>query len=192
MKKLTQSDRKVLQNFATSVIRSPDTEAKVNEFYELVVAAIKPEILKVYPLADMRVLEKYDCATRDYCINRKYTYNSGYDFKFRDSDVRAPLVPSNRGCFTLTYEWSKETATLVDLYNLNLTLHEKAIEKIASDYYTLIHASRTFDEVVAIWPAAERLRGQLVGVKANLPALSNEFIDRVRAHNAGGDDAISS
>lgn len=66
----------------------------------------------------------------------------------------------------------------------------KAVTTKRSDYYTLVERARYFDEVVEVWPEAERVRTRC-NAAAIVVALDENVIERIRHDVAARAELVS-
>lgn len=187
-KALNKNDREALLNFASGNIACPTEEAAMNAAYDLAKPLLLTTVHTRFPPNDMAVLERYGAARRDDCVRFGGSYDTESTFYFRKGDTDVPLVPRQSGCSQLYYEWNKEARAALNAYVLARQAFEKARKSKLEDYRRLIVGSRTFNDVVAVWPAAEALRAKLIPKTPQqraLAVLSEEAIARIKADNAG-------
>lgn len=189
-KTLNKADREELMAFASANISCPDEKAALEAAY----SAAKPLVLATihtrFPPSDMAILERYGAARRDDCIRFGGSYDTDSTFYFNSGDPDVPLVPRQSGCGQLYYEWSREARDSLNAYVLARQKHEKARRSKIEDYRRLVVGSRMFNDIVAVWPAAEALRPKLIPKTKEqraLAVLSEEAIARIRADNAGAE-----
>ena len=125
MNRLSKSFRESLCNFAQRSIVTEAETKEVEKIYPKISAAIKAEIDKKFPPNDMAVLQKYDVAQKDLCINNRYGFRDDMKFSFHENDLNAPVLPKT-GCNSREFAWSEKTATLLQSYNMALDAQKKA------------------------------------------------------------------
>lgn len=187
-KALNQTDRDRLLTFANSNIACPAEQAVFDAAYLKARAIVLVVVRDKYPPKDMKVLDKYKVARHDTCIRYGARYDSDSAFHFKDDDKDVPLVPGISDCSGRTYEWTAEHRSVLDEYQLAREALKKARKEKFDAYKRLVTGSRTFNDVVAVWPAAEALRDRIVpetNQQRALAVLSAEAIAMIRADNAG-------
>lgn len=186
-KALNNDLRNKLKAFAITNVKCPAEKAALDTAYAVAKTFVVAAVHAIYPVKDMKVLERYGAATADTCIRFGGHYDYESVFHFNDA-VEAPYVPRYNGCSERKYEWSKEALVALNAYVLARQAHAKALQAKKDDYIRLIDGSRTFNDVVGIWPAAEQLRSKIVPVTVEqraLAVLSEDAIARIKADNAG-------
>ena len=187
-KSLNKADREALMNFASANISCAEEAAAMDAAYDIAKPLLLTTVHNRFPPTDMAVLERYGAARRDDCVRFGGSYDTESTFYFRKGDTDVPLVPRQTGCSQLYYEWNKEARAALNAYVLARQAYEKARKNKLEDYRRLIVGSRTFNDVVAVWPAAEAMRAKLIPKTPQqraLAVLSEEAIARIRADNAG-------
>lgn len=185
-KALNKEMRDTLALFAKDNVKCPEEQAALDAAYEKAKPHVLTAVTSVFPVKDMKVLAKYGAAVRRMGFNYGGYYDRESSFHFR-TEAEAPLVPRHT-MHDNNFEWPKDVRELMDAYVLARQAHRKAVDDKLRDYRQLIVGARTFNEVVAVWPAAEVLRARLipatVGQRA-LAVLSAEAIERIKKDNAG-------
>lgn len=179
--------RNKLKAFAITNIKCPVEEAALDTAYAVAKTFVVATVTERFPVKDMKVLERYGAAKHDGCIRFGGHYDNESVFNFKASDT-APLVPRHTGCHERGYVWSKEARDALNAYAVARMAHEKAFYNKKQDYMRLIDGSRTFNDVVAVWPAAEAMRPKIIPVTVEqraLSVLSEDAIARIKADNAG-------
>lgn len=187
-KTLNKDDREKLFAFAKANITCPVEQKAMDDAYKVAKPFVLDTVHSRFPLKDMKVLDRYGAARRDECIRFGGLYDNDSVFRFRSGDTDIPLVPRQNSCRELDYEWSKEARDALNAYVLARQAHNKAMERKTEDYRKLIVGSRMFNDVVAVWPAAEAIRDRLMPKNVEqraLAVLSEDAIARIRADNAG-------
>lgn len=183
-KRLNDRDRAALYRFAARQIEATEDRSELDAAYERAATAINAFIVKANPPKDMAVLEKYGCANNDECIYVS-TGGSNYDrFEFRDGDKRIPLRPNNRDCYRQPILLIGEAEEAYDAYKAAVKATEAARDKRLNDFNALIYGTPSFNAIAEVWPAAETMRGQIVGTVNALAVLSSEVVDRLKADPA--------
>lgn len=177
--RLTQHHRDTLVLLAFNLVKAPAEQAALDASYEVASAAVRVLVLAKYPHKDMLILKRYDAARPDPCI---YLDSTGgrLRFEFRTAE-EAPLVPSNRGCGSRSYLPEPEAAASVEAWSAAVKTLKEALDGKMADYKGLITASRTFEDVVEVWPEAEQLRTRICGARQALSIVSDELVARIRA-----------
>lgn len=191
-KQLSKTDRDILCKFALANVACPDEEKAFKEAFD----AAKPHVLaavhKRYPVEHMLIMQKYGATRRDECVRFGGPYDNDSVFEFDASDPDIPLIPRYTDCYSAGrgYEWTDEARKLLFAYAKAKLELKKAQKAKYEDYRILICGSRTFNDVVAVWPAAEKKREVVIPQSSQgraLAVLSEEAIARIKADNAGGE-----
>lgn len=189
-KALSKEMRDTLALFAKDNVQCPEEQAALDAAYEKAMPHVLAVVTSAFPVKDMKVLAKYGAAVRRTGFNYGGYYDRESSFQFRDKE--APLVPRHT-VHDDKFEWPKEVRGLMDAYVLARQAHRKAVDDKLRDYRQLITGSRTFNEVVAVWPAAEVLRAKLIPATVEqkaLAVLSAEAIERIKKDNAGANAKV--
>jgi len=188
-KTLNAELRNLLKRFAFENVKSPKEQAAFDAAYAKAKPLVIDTVTAKYPAKDMKVLDKYGAAVHEKRVAYGGYYDNESTFYFLDKDAQsAPLVPRHVTHNHISYGWTKEVRAALDAYVLARQALNKALDEKKADYTRLIEGSRTFNEVVAVWPAAEQLRPKIVPATVEqraLAVLSEEAIARIKADNAG-------
>lgn len=179
---LNVGHRNALAEFAKKHVSDDKTKTAMDKAYTKAVSLLTPIINKAFPPEDMAVLAKYEVARTDRCIQGGDPDGRFINFTFRDED--APKLPKS-GCSSRQFQFTAAARDAINTYGQTKIAHEKAIAEKFDDYRRLIMGSRYFEDLTAIWPAAESLRSQIVRQPTALAVLSEETIARIKRDNAG-------
>jgi hypothetical protein len=183
-KRLSLSNRQVLFDLASKQVRATADTAIVDAAYDAAADAIHAVLVGKFPQKDMKVLARYDCAQEDACI---YISSGGYRndrFEFRDGDKRIVFRPGTSCNQRSPHLLDGEAQLAFDAFQLATKARDAEIKARLSDYKALIYGANTFNEVVAVWPAADALRDSIIGSGTALMVLSGDVIDRLKVDAA--------
>lgn len=183
--RLNQKNREVLMQFARETVTSPETAEKADAAYEAAAKAVRAHIDQRYPPKDMKVLARYQVASQDFFINAG-SWLKEETFSFRVTDPRAPVLPKMSSCNRPHLQWSAEERKLLEQYHLTNNIHKDALKTKLGHYNNLIIGAQTFEDIIAVWPGAAKLRRQMDPKKPpSLLPVSQASIDFIKADNAG-------
>lgn len=172
---LTNSLRETLTTLALRAVTCPAEGAALDAAYKVAAPLVRGMVEKKNPPRDMRVLDKYRKASRDACIKMQLTAGGVEQFEFAQKD--APLVANPTYSSPPYAADAVTTDAVVDWVTAKRT-HKTALDKKLDDYRALIRASRSLEDVAAVWPEAEKARP----AKSNaLIVLSPEIVRRIEA-----------
>ncbi|OXE37460.1 MAG: hypothetical protein CGW95_01545 [Phenylobacterium zucineum] len=178
--------RDALKALADKLIAQTADRAELDTTYAKAAKAVSDHMKRRYPPADMAVLEKYGQAHVDRCVYVS-TGGSNYQrFEFRADDALAALRPGSRNsCNHRTpLLLTDDEDTALTAYNKASRAREAEIKQRRDDFYTLINSALTYEELVAVWPAADALREQILGTSRAIAVMSAEVVARIRADAA--------
>jgi len=176
--RLNKSHRMALRGHARDSISLPEQEAECAAAYEAAAALVKSCVEAKFPPKDMKMLKKYNVARHDECI-RGACLDTARVVMFRFTE-KAPMVPDDY-CSSRSIAFDAETLAAVDAHEKSADALKAAKRSKLDDYVALIEASRTFEDVVEIWPGAEALREQITSRSTALVSLTPEVIARIKA-----------
>ena len=176
------ADRRALVRFANENIQTPKETRKAETTYKKAAQMVAADVVKRFPPDDMAVLERYQVARRDECIQGGSPSGQFVRFEFRDGDESAPVVPK-RYCSTRSIPFRATTCDAISRYELAKEALDEARATILTDYKALINNSRYFEDVVEVWPGAEALRDQICAQSTALSVLSEDAVERIKASN---------
>lgn len=157
--RLTMGTRDRLMSLAQTLLKcAPETEAETIT-YEAAAAAVWTELTNKFSQKDMLILQRYDVAYRDGCV--RFDCDGRVDQFVFHLDTDAPLTPRRFNCKIQIF--SSATATLVRAHIEARNAHKAAINDRMKDYHALIYGSTYLEDVIAVWPPAERERPRLTG-----------------------------
>jgi len=182
-KRLSDGNRDRLINFARKEVERTQDSAAIDAAYELAADAVAAAVERAFPAKDMKVLAKYELARPDACIYVSGGYGEFMEFTFRDDDKRTPSRPS-RNCRRQPVLLEDAERELITSYFNLLNERKETVRRRLNDFITLIRNSTNFNGLVEIWPAAEALRGEIVGHGTAVSLMSDDVIARLKADPA--------
>jgi hypothetical protein len=185
--RLNNRHRSELRRFAFESIKCDDEKKAWTDSRDAIKKICLAAVNKEYPVADMKILEKYNCVHHDRCIKLAHPDGRviGFDFLHDESD-EFPMVPgASWNCNNRIYKATEEDYFAVVESNRLKTIWNEKVEEKKMAYRSLISNARYFEDVVEVWPAAESLRHRITGVSTALSVISKDVIDFIKSDNAG-------
>ena len=173
--RLNSFSRERLHNLAKDIVACPKEKAALDKAYAAAEKVVLIAVEKRWPAADMEVLKKYDLHRS---LKAAHTSGNGayINFEFAEGTERLcaqyqsnrPVILSDKD-IALVVTWEKAKAA----YN-------ESIQKKLADYKALINGSRNFEDVLEVWPEADKVRGD-IGLNAVSTELSADVVKRIKA-----------
>ncbi len=185
-KRLNVGHRDALKTLANKLIAQTTDTSALDKAYAAAAKVVSDRMKKLYPPADMAVLQKYGQARADDCVYVS-TGGSNYErFEFRAGDELVPVRPGRRNdCNSRTpILLSEAEEKAFKAFKDAATEVEKVRTQRRNDFSTLINSALTFEELVAVWPAADQLRERILGTSRAMTVMSEEVVARIRADAA--------
>lgn len=182
--RLNQTHRQALVRFAVDNVSCPDEQEARDRDYAAAADLVKADVEKRFVPKDMAVLQKYEAARADHCIQGGSPEGMFLRFQFDSDDDRAPLVPA-RYCSSRSIPFSDKTAAAIQLVEKSDEALKRAKQAKIEAYKALIFSARTYEEVLEIWPAAAALSDRIGSPSTALAALSDDIAALIRNDNAG-------
>ncbi len=184
-KRLSEQNRDALIRFAFSRIDETASAPDFDTAYAGAAKAMTAAVNAKFPKKDMDVLKKYEVARQDSCVYFSGAGAQYGQFEFRDGDASTPWQPQARYCNQRTpYALDEAGTEAVVSYQAALEAHTTSIKQRYADFRALIKTAVTFNELVAVWPAAEELRERIVGVGTSLLVMNDDVMARIKADPA--------
>lgn len=178
-KRLSEDNRASLIRLARKLVRETHPSEELDAAYEGAADAIHAIVTAKYPPKDMAVLLKYDAAAPDCCIRYSTGHYDVNQFDFRADDKRIPTVPS-RYCNRVPFLVEGAAVEAMRAYEAAKKAYDQGIAQRENDYRALIQNATSFNQVVDVWPEAERLRENICGRATALSVLSEDVIERLK------------
>lgn len=194
--RLNKGHRETLSDLANRVVDVP-AETKAEEAaYQKAAPLVRALVEAEFPPTEMKLLQKYECARRDRCINIQGETGGVERFNFRRSDANDwddegqdgntehPLVPDRRGnsCRNRIYIANAKTHAAVTAWVKAYEIKKKALKEKLDKYLTFINVAATYEQVLEIWPEASQVSDSIT---RNLPvAINEEVIAEIKADSA--------
>ncbi len=183
-KRLSENNRNALLRLAAKRIEETTDAAELDVAYKVAAKAITDATAKTYPPKDMAVLAKYGCVENDSCIYFTGSNGAYGQFFFRSAD-KGPQRPRLRNCNNRNpFLLDDEGSEAVTRYQELLETHKASLKQRQNDFSALIATAASFNELAAIWPAAEELRESIVGAGTSLLVMNADVISRIKADPA--------
>ena len=146
--------------------------------------AVAAGLRKKYPTKDMRILEKYKCTAKDFCVRVVTEENTSqivmYNFCKREL---CPPTPQPAGCqFSRGALWlGQEAAAAVIEYEAATREFDKAKRTLKSDFSALVHKAKTFEELVKQWPPFQQASD--IFNNGALTVMNDEVLNRISGYS---------
>ena len=184
--RLNKTHRQNLENLVDTLVTSPETQKKIDETYTVARVEVISAIQKKYPKKDMDIFRKYNVGS--YTSLVAFRIDEQYQTKNRSGLISFPLketdvfyTPCHQYRTPIVLASLKLSKLLVD-YETALGVHKTSVEEKRKPYYTLIHASTTFNQVLDVWPEAKQAYPT---VNAGLPStLTADVIEYIKQDSA--------
>lgn len=180
--RLNMRGRAALKRLAAEIVSCPDNQAVADAACEHATNLVTGMVVKRFPPADMRVLKQYDCTEKCHAVfienlrGVKTNRLGRAPFNFRCGGA-VPLQPAGT---SMVFIADDATRDAVENYILAKEALEEALKTKLADYYGLIEASVTFEQVLAVWPEAEAVRSSCGASQITVP-LDDTVIRRIQA-----------
>ena len=172
--RLTQSARDDLRSLAKKLVLAEPEAKAVEKAYKALAPIMRKMIEAKYPPRDMRVLKKYEKAEIDDCIRVQLASGGVQKFDFESGTGPLSACP-----YCNTYPLDAKQTDLFDEWLMAVQKHNEAIDKKLSDYRGLIIASRTWEDVIDVWPEAKTIKPEFANYPLSI--LSADVIERIKA-----------
>lgn len=175
--RLRVGHRDWLYRFMESTVTLDYKRGKLDAAYLEAAPLVLSVVESKFPPDDMKILKKYNKAVPDACIKVILPVGGVEQFDFRPGDE--PLVAKQTYNGQTYLIDDDETATAIQKWVKERDKFKEQLDSLIKDYKSLIYGSRTFEDVVSVWPEAEALRGQICGVQ--LPStITPELANRIK------------
>lgn len=193
--RLAERHRDTLYAHARKLVIHTEPSELLDTLYAQAATVVTRVVEKDSPPADMKVLRKYQLASRDGCIKLVRADTSEVkQFVYRDESEAPYRAQSYRGCgyrgrSPILLEHADD-----DTVQAYLDEYEKREERVAqrySDYKSLIRQARYFEDLVEAWPAAASLRQIICGKQSELSVVTPELIEKLRNDPANAAEMVA-
>lgn len=174
--RLNERSRKILGLHARALVTAQNEKSAADMAYKEAAAGVRKMIEARYPPRDMAVLKRYEQAHECHSVSMQLHAGGFQVWHFRRDD-KAPFQPGH-SCKTHLAD-ETVTASVQKSISADSAL-KKVLEKKLEDYYSLIAAANTFEDVCEVWPEVEMVRSQC-GASAIVVAVTSEVVERIRA-----------
>lgn len=185
--KLNKAHRLYLINHALLAIKPTAELDKQDEAYQKFLRELKIQYEKTYPEAEREILEKHGVMQSD--------AHPTFFITHQDRDTEVQGVSLMKEDFLrlpyIDYD-SKEACTVSSVSRLAILfkkLDEACLETnkaeiaIKEDMEALIFSSKTFEDVVEIWPGAADLQDEICRKSTQLSTLGEDTIKRIKSYS---------
>ncbi len=139
---------------------------------------VRKRLIALYPQKDMEVLRRYDKARQDYCIRVNLVAGGITQWQL-DGEQPAPWRPET---YCTPIQVDEETTKAIEAFRKLEGEQKAAREFRIKPYQSLINYSRHFEDVVEVWPEAERIRSECGAQSTALVVgLTDELVEAIRA-----------
>lgn len=153
-RRLLQWMRDRLGSHAEKVV-IPIREKKVlDAAYKKAETLVLGAVAKRYPIADMKVLAKYESASQDKTI--KLQFPNGIVTEFEFDEDHGPRTPNTRN-YSRIYLADAATATAVDRWETARGEYTEERKKRLAAYAALIAGAGYVEDVTEVWPEAKTI-----------------------------------
>lgn len=191
--RLNSETRRALMRVATSGLRPAQEFAQLELAHSIAAPLVVAHVERRYPPKDMAVLLRYDKAYRPshvvFSIRLPGCWST-VKFEFgaiASLGMQPPSQPKNEyggeRMFSAEVSTSDDVGLEVALISWAeaLAAYKKEFERRKQAYYDFIKAAKTFEEVVALWPAVESLRPSITG--RSVPTILRTEIEKIIAED---------
>lgn len=189
--RLNSETRRALMRVATSDLKPAQEFAQLELAHSIAAPLVVAHVERRYPPKDMAVLLRYDKAySPSHVVFNINTPGCWGTVRFEFSAVASlPAQPARQP----KHEYGGERVFVSDpsvdiglevalaAWVEALAAYKKEFERRKQAYYDFIKAAKTFEEVVALWPAVESLRPVITG--RSVPTILRTEIEKIIAED---------
>ena len=181
--RLNEWRRDILRSLATTLVTAdPELLGERECVAKNLSEAVRGLVVARYPQDDMKVLLKYDMATRDKCIRLRF--DNGREEQTNLLEEPFPLRPGGP-CHRYVYLAPDSVKDLFEtVERLDRVISASVVERL-KPYLKLVSSSQTYEDVLAVWPEAEKAR-ESIGATLNgiVTSVTAEEIEAIQADMA--------
>lgn len=183
-KTLNKTNREALVALARRLVNETENTDAVDATYHIAADIVASLVEQKYPKSDMEILRKYKVGLLDTCVYISAGYGGMDQFRFRLNDERIPYTPDGYCNRHTPYLMNEDQAKAVEDYSKALKEYDASVKTRVNDFEALIYISRTFEDLVEIWPSAGRLRERICGTNTSIAAINDDVIKRIKSDAA--------
>lgn len=180
--RLNQGMRQELQKYAEGLIAFPEDETHLDRLRRTAAGLICHAMAKRAPYSDILVLAKYDKAREIDDKNSIRIVLDNYHQKYFVFGSEAPFWICDRWGSPEPLQVDQPTFDAVDAWADAKDALAKKKHDLLLDYYNLIAAAYSFEELCEVWPEAEVMRDSIEGRagKRAISCLSADALERIK------------
>lgn len=179
-KRLNMGHRNMLKDLAYSKISSRKTENAYIKARKHVEELVLKEYNKALPEEDTAILKKYKLAKEGKVLNLLFHDSETGDSRYDSIKLTEAVAQPSPYNWRIICKYNGPIHKALQNMRKTKQEHDEVIASLKSDYATIISSSKTFEELVELWPEAEELRSAICGVGSALTVVNTEVINRVR------------
>lgn len=177
--RLNNDYRLFLRRLATKNVTCAAEAAADEAAYKAAEKIVRAMVVDRFPAKDMKVLQRYNVASRDTCFRIQLAAGGVVQFEFRGATDDVGIWVPDATCSSRLYIADEAQTTIIQSSLDAESAVEDARKRKLEDYCALIEASSTLEQIEEVWPEASALR-EYAG--RTLPAvLSDDVIARIKA-----------
>ena len=154
-RRLLEWMRDKLRKHASDVIIPVKEKRALDEAYKKADASIRATVLKRWPAADMKVLQKHGCAS--VLVDLRVVFPSGVVTEFLFAKDEGPLRPDRYQSRDQIHQVDEKTATLIEAWQSADELFKSERKKRCAAYEALIAGSGYVEDITEVWPEVAKL-----------------------------------
>jgi len=181
-KRLNETHRNLLRAFAETNIKVPE-KAKMDELHRKASELVRACVIKQFPEDDMKLLAKYECARADECFQGADPM--GQFIRFEVDETTPEILVPNGNFNSRKIKFTADARNAINAYDKAKAAYEQAYKEKVNAYRSLIRSSYYYEDVLAVWPAAEALRGKICAESTAIVAMNPEVVAFIKRDNAG-------
>lgn len=153
-RRLLQWMRDRLASHAEKVVIPTREKRVLDAAYKKAESLVLGAVAKRYPVADMKVLAKYECSSQEGTVKLQFPNGVVTEFEFEEG--RGPATPKNRS-YSRMYLTDAATAAAVDKWEAARGEYTEERKKRLTAYGALIAGAGYVEDVTEVWPEAKSI-----------------------------------
>lgn len=174
--RLLKQHRYLLKNLVKEIVDLPDLKKGVENARAKLVRGLTKMLEAEFPKRDMNILKKYKVGGPAEYVLLQFPNGSTDCFRFNNDE--GPYVGGYLGNRARPVD-----EAIADDYHTYFRLkkeYEAALTKLRGDYFSLIDSVRNFEDLVEIWPEADKLAPRICQRNTALTVVTPELIQRIQ------------